>query len=370
MLKKVELYFLDVIKGKRKGVFPTCLKAILRCLSWGYQLATTCRNWAFDRGFLRRYFPPVPMVISVGNIVVGGTGKTPVTLMLAQEFYHDFDIAILSRGYRSGAEHLIAPLALCQGRGPTHPAAYCGDEPYLLAKNLPKAHIFVGKDRHKASNMAARAGAQLILLDDGMQHRHLARDYDIVVMDSLDPFGQGFFLPRGFLRESAESLSRAHLIILNHVQDNDHFEEMRQQVQRYTMAPVVGTRMEVLSIWEADQQLPLNLNGTKVGIFCGIANPDYFYRTVANLGAEIVCQETIPDHDALSTLHLHEFALRCQKQGAERIFCTEKDWVKIDSSAKLPLPINWIQMRLNLVAGANEWHSFINKVKTAMNDKY
>ena len=111
-----------------------------------------------------------------------------------------------------------------------HPASFCGDEPYMLAQNLPKAFVFVGKDRHKTSSMAAKAGAQLILLDDGMQHRRLARDFDLVVLDSYDPFGQGYFLPRGFLREGMQSLSRADLIILNHVYDHAKFLELRQQI--------------------------------------------------------------------------------------------------------------------------------------------
>lgn len=369
MLEKVELYFLDIIKGKRKGAVPAFLKMTLHMLSWGFQFGITCRNWAFDRGFLRRYFPPVPMVVSIGNIVAGGTGKTPVTLMIAQEFYRDFVIAILSRGYRSRVEHLRTPITLCQGNGPIHPATYCGDEPYLLAKNLPKAHVIVGKDRHKASNMAARAGAELILLDDGMQHRHLARDFDVVVMDSLDPFGQGFFLPRGFLRESASSLSRAHLIILNHVEDYPRFEEMREQLKDYTSAPVVGTRMEVLNVWDADGQSADSLSGKKVGVFCGIANPDYFHRTVTGLGAEVVCHETIPDHEGLSIERLTVFAQQCKEQGAERILCTEKDWVKFDSKSILPLPVGWVQMRLKLVAGEGEWNQFISHVKSNLSTR-
>src|SRR4051794_35358108 len=111
----LENYFLQVITGKRKGILSFCLRALLRVLSWPFRLLVSCRNWIFDKGWLSRYSPPVPVVISIGNIVVGGTGKTPVTLMVAKEFYEDFPIAILSRGYRSQAEALPIPVILSNG---------------------------------------------------------------------------------------------------------------------------------------------------------------------------------------------------------------------------------------------------------------
>ena len=240
MLKHIEIYYLDLVTGKRKGFLAWLLKILLLPISWIYQFFVACRNWAFDRGWVRRYTPPVPVVISIGNIVAGGTGKTPVTYLLAKEFYDEVPLAILARGYRSKAENLSAPIVLSRGQGPMHPASYCGDEPFMLAQNLPKSFVFVGKDRHKASNMAAKAGVKLILLDDGMQHRRLARDFEVVVMDALDPFGQGYFLPRGLLREGLKSLSRADLIVLNHVYDHSRFIALRQKIARYTTAPVRG----------------------------------------------------------------------------------------------------------------------------------
>src|ERR1700730_11230284 len=133
MLKKIEINFLEVFMGHRKGVIPSFFSAFTCFISFIFQVLLACRNWAFDHGRLRRYYPPVPLVISIGNIVAGGTGKTPATLMIAQEFYSEFLIAILSRGYRSRAENLSAPLVLSKGHGPMHPASYCGDEPYLIS---------------------------------------------------------------------------------------------------------------------------------------------------------------------------------------------------------------------------------------------
>lgn len=366
MLKHVELYFLDVIKGKRVGLFARFLRLVLRLLSWCYRLYVTCRNWAFDRGCLRKYSPPVPVVISVGNIVVGGTGKTPVTLMLAQEFYEEVPIAILTRGYRSKVESLAVPIVLSCGQGPMHLASYCGDEPFMLAQNFPKAFVYVGRDRHQASNMAAKAGARLILLDDGMQHRRLARDLEVVVMDACDPFGQGFFLPRGLLRDSTASLKRADLIILNHIHDPDRLHNMRQQLAKWSQAPLVATRLEVVQILDLHDLPVPSIRDRRVGIFCGIAHPDYFENTVGNQGAHVVARRFVADHAEEGLQALIAFARHCVLQGAEMLVCTEKDRVKLAGSLDLPLPVVWLKMKLVIVEGEAEWQAFIARARHAL----
>ena len=362
MLERLELYFTDLINGKKRGIIPFFLKGILRVLSWFYMVVVFFRNWLYDRGWLRRYSPPVPVVISIGNIVAGGTGKTPITLLLAQAFYDKVPLAILSRGYRSKAENLCAPMVLSRGQGPMHPASFCGDEPYMLAQNLPKAFIFVGRDRHKASNMAAKSGAQLILLDDGMQHRHLARDFEVVVMDALDPFGQGAYLPRGFLREGLRSLSRADLIVLNHSYDHQKFLEIRQKVANYTTAPVVGTKTVVEQVCDLNGMPVESLQGKKVGLFCGIAHPDYFERTVKELDAQIVKTLIVGDHMEYDPESLLLFAQQCTEEGADCLVCTEKDRVKLVESLTLPLPVYWVKMGLHFVEGEPQWRAFIDRV--------
>lgn len=365
MRKKLEVYFFELIQGQKKGFLALSIKIFLHFLSWFYQLLISCRNWAFDRGYFKPYDAPVPLVISVGNIVVGGTGKTPVTLMLAREFYDDFPIAILSRGYRSRAEYLPSPITLSHGNGPLHPASFCGDEPYLLAQNLPKAHVFVGKNRHLSSNLAAKAGAQLILLDDGMQHRQLARHLEVIVINALDPFGQGYFLPRGLLRESVTSLARADLIILNHVHEKEQFEAVKNEIIKFTKAPLMGTKMEVEKVLNLDG-CPVELQGKKVGIFCAVAHPEYFHCTVKNLGTEIVGQTYIPDHLTFKDDKLIPFCKDCQAHGAEWILCTEKDVVKLDKSVLKDLPIAWVKMRLVIVEGENHWKNFTENAKVEL----
>lgn len=366
MFENWQIYYTEVVTGQRKGIIATFLRGFLYVLSWGFRFLVTFRNWAFDRRYLRRYSPPVPLVISIGNIVAGGTGKTPVTLMLAQEFYPDIPLAILSRGYKSRAEKLSKPVVLSDGHGPLHPAEHCGDEPYLLAQHLPKAIVIVGKNRYEASNMASHAGAHVILLDDGMQHRRLGRDFEIIVVHAQDAFGQGYFLPRGFLREQTTALSRADLIIVNHITDADHFADMEQQLAPYTKAPAVGTKMEVARIWDSKKnQLP-TLKGMRVGIFCGIAHPDQFQKTVEEQGAEIVAHHFTSDHDKMDAVRLNQFAEKCHSLGAEMLVCTEKDFVKITEQTQACLPISWLEMRLCIIAGEPHWKDFIDKAKEAL----
>lgn len=364
MLKKLELYAKDIIYGRKKGIIPFFFLCILLPLSWIYRIIVKFRNWLYDQGWMRRYIPPVPLVVSIGNIVAGGTGKTPVTLLLAKAFYGRHMIAILSRGYRSKVENLESPVVLCEGNGPLFPAAYCGDEPYIYASRFPKALVIVGGNRKNAAKIAAKEGAQVILLDDAMQHRRIARDFDVVVVDVGDPFGQGYFLPRGFLREDIRSLSRADLIILNHIIDKQQFIDVKNQLIEYSLAPVVGTIGQVSVIRDLAGREIESLQGQKVGMLCAIAHPEYFRRTLEKMGVVIVSELSLADHDTVKDKALENFAQQSVKEGATYLVCTEKDRVKLNDDLKLGLPIVWIQIELNIVEGEAEWLAFLKKAET------
>lgn len=363
MFSKIEVSYTRWIRNQHHGLLPGLIKGCLRVASWGYSIVSSMRNWMFDQGWLRQYSPPVPVVISVGNIVAGGTGKTPAAQMIAQEFYLGHRLAILSRGYRSKAEKRPLSTVLSRGGGPLYSAAECGDEAVLLSQRFPKAHVYVGRDRLQSSNMAAQDGADLILLDDGMQHRFLARDYDVVVLDAGDPFGQGYFLPRGFLREDLKSLSRADLIILNHSGKGERFTSIAKQIEPYSCAPVVGTTMEVESIVDCEGGLVESIAGKKVAAFCGIANPDNFFETVAGLKAEVVLKNCVSDHFSFTKDQLEKLCKKAREKGAEMLVCTEKDKVKIPDNLVLSLPLVWLKMRLRLVEGEAVWNDFIEKIR-------
>lgn len=366
MFKNIECYFKDIIRKKKTGILSYLIRCGLLPLSWGYQAIIRGRNWLYDQGWMKHYVPPVPLVVSVGNIVAGGSGKTPVTLLLADAFYVKFSIAILSRGYRSRVEKLDQPVVLCEGRGPLYSASYCGDEPYLFAQRLPKACVIVGRDRQKASYLAAKTGVQMILLDDGMQHRSLARDFDIVVIDANDPFGQDYFLPRGFLRESKTSLSRAHLIVINHISDKEHFEAIKKQVTPYTNAPMIGTCWQFNHMYDLQGEVCSPVPGEKVGMFCGIAYPERFKKTLEDIGFDVVAEYKLADHAEIREKDLERFAKVCQKKEAQWLICTEKDRVKLKDHLCMPLPIAWIKMDLKVTEGQNEWQTFLSKIESKM----
>jgi tetraacyldisaccharide 4'-kinase len=250
-----------------------------------------------------------------------------------------------------------------KGHGPTHPASYSGDEAFLAAKNFPKAIVVVGKDRRKSALAASRLGAKMIVLDDALQHRRIARDKEVIVMDMNDPYGLGHFLPRGLLREGISALSRADLIILNHTQDHSAFEKFKIELSHHTSAPVVGTKVEVTGAYTVNSGESVSLDGKKAAVFCGIAHPDYFVKTVEGMGAKVVCEHFMPDHDPFSLDRLIDFSREATKLGAEFLVCTEKDQVKMGSVPEGILPVVWIKMRLTVTEGKKAWTDFIEQGK-------
>lgn len=352
------------MRDKKRGPLALLLKTLLRFLSWPYRFIVFLRNWAYDHEWIRQYQPPIPVVISVGNLIVGGSGKTPITLLLAQEFYGESTLAIIARGYRSPAEKLASPIILSVGKGPLHSAAYCGDEAYLLSDNLPNAFVFVGRDRIKSSMMAANAGIDIAFLDDGMQHRRIGRDYEVIVMGVGECLEKGFFFPRGLLRESPKSLSRAHLVVLADVEDGAMFQQGKEHIRMYTDAPVVGTRVAVTHIYDLQGNELSSVKDKRVAIFSGIAHPERVVKTVAGLGADIVFRRFFRDHHFFHPDEIARLATLSQQEGAEMLVCTEKDKVKISEVSDVKLPIVWIKIEHQVAEGKQEWEQFVQQVKT------
>ena len=355
-----QIYYLRVIRKEERGLFALLFRFILRLLSFPFCWMVAARNFAYDHGWLPIYTPPVPLVISIGNLVAGGVGKTPVTLMIAEIFYPDFPLAILTRGYRSEAEKLSTPTLLCRAQGPIHPASFAGDEPFLIAENLPKAIVIVGKNRCESSRLAAKMGAKLLLLDDGMQHRRVQRDQEVVVIDLNDPWGLNAFLPRGLLREGKNGLKRADLIIVNHAEDTKALQKLKIEISKLTSAPIVGTSVDVIGVFDLENRA-LDLKGCKVALFCGLAHPEYFVKTAETLGIERVKELFVSDHEGLSLEKLLAFSKKARHSQAKYLLCTEKDKVKLSSTTDELLPIAWVKMKLRIVEGKSHFDAFVAK---------
>jgi len=317
---------------------------ILYPLSLFFRLLLHVRHFFYDHHLFSTNKAPLP-VISVGNIVVGGSGKTSLVYFLAKELQRHFLVAVASRGYGSPPRTL--PLRVASNT----PYVRCGDEPLLLSRLLPHVHVYVCKNRLLAARQAHAEGAKILLLDDGMQHRKIARDLEIVLLDSKNPFAKSRFLPYGLLRELPQRLACADLLVLNHVEEGKDYASLRGTLACYTKAPVVGMRY----------QLRTPLPYKRVGVFCALGTPQRFLEMLYMQKVEVVATLLHADHKPFFLKELTTFAKRCQSLGAEAILCTEKDAVKLPFELYLPLPVLPLHAELEIVFGKEEWQKVLQK---------
>ncbi|NGX39598.1 MAG: Tetraacyldisaccharide 4'-kinase [Chlamydiae bacterium] len=336
----VESQIIDIIEGKKSAPIT---KALLQAMSQGYRVGAYARNLAYD-AFIPSQTLPVP-VISIGNIVVGGTGKTPFVHYLAKQLVSHMKVAILSRGYRRKGNNT---LLVTKESSPNE----VGDEPYFLAQKLPEAQVIVGPNRYSSGLKAATLGAEVILLDDGMQHRSLLRDIEIVVMHADDLFGKGYYLPRGFLRDSPRRLKAADQIILTGVKNAEDFAKQKERIRKFTDAPITAMEMTATKAGE--------IKSKKVASFCAIARPERFMSTLKDLGAEVVMHREKPDHFSFSEEELEVFSNEAKTSGAECLVCTEKDAVKLSPKLQTTLPIIPLAITLTPSHGKEELETLMD----------
>ena len=279
---------------------------------------------------LPSYQGPVP-IISVGNLAVGGTGKTPVVDYLIKFcLAHGRRVAVVSRGY-GGRKHPGVQI-VSGGNGPLLEPEQCGDEPYLLARRNPQALVLVSPKRADAVRQAVEEyGAEIILLDDGFQHLAVQRDFDIVLLDAQRPLGNGQLLPAGLLREPVSALGRGDLFLLTRC-DN------KTGCDLPVKGPVLHCRHALAdhALNLKGQQVPLASLGGKRGIaFAGIAEPAGFFRSLKDKGLGLVVEFSFADHCSYGESELRQLTAACQE--ADYLITTEKDAVKLNA-LNLPLP--------------------------------
>ncbi len=310
----------------------------LSLLSYLFRFCVFFRNVLFQIKILPIYYSK-KKVVSIGNIVAGGTGKTSFVALLAKAVGKP--VAILERGYR--AKRRQNKPVICN-------SVDQGDEAYLLARTLDFAKVIVAKKRKDSAKMAESMKVDYILLDDGMQHRYLHRDIEIVILHSSDLFGKNAFLPRGLLRDSPKRLKAANYIVINGVRSELEFLAAAKRIREYSNAKMIGTSYEIQNVKE--------LENKKVAAFCGIGKPDEFYNLLHSIGCRIVLSETLADHAHFD--NIDDFILKAHQCGAESIVCTEKDYVKLKNGrAIIPL-----RVALKVEYGAEAFEQLCQEIGT------
>jgi tetraacyldisaccharide 4'-kinase len=342
-------------------------------LSGIYKGAVKLRLLLYRERFIHDHHLGVP-VISVGNITVGGTGKTPVVELLAKSLRDKGRrVAILSRGYKSKRQRkaplswrIAAKLGLARkpkclparvvsdGVNVLLDSHSAGDEPFMLAHNCPGVPVVVDRNRVKAGAQAIRKfGADVLILDDGLQYLKLKHRYDIVLVDKTAPFGTGYMLPRGTLREPPKSLRRASYIFLTK-SDGDS-EEVIAQIRRYNpFADIIECRHRPVHFQNihTGERLPLDaFRGKYVGALSGIAVPESFENGCRKLGAKVHWTARFTDHHRFQEKEITQFIDRCIKADAHAILTTEKDYVRFPKLEPTEVPIYFLRVEIEITRG-------------------
>jgi tetraacyldisaccharide 4'-kinase len=350
-----------IIKNIEEHKSPA-LCHVLYGMSLLFKAGATLRGYIYDKGWKKSKKASIP-IICIGNITAGGTGKTPFVYRLACDLKSSMKLAIISKGYRSlGVTHqdVITPIDKSFREVDS---TYCGDEPFLLKKRLPEVEVLLSKNRGLAIQVAKKRGVEAVILDDGFQMKSLIKDLVVVMLAAKDLFGKGFYLPRGYLRDSPKRLQEADLICItqNPLQPLS-FKPLVEEIRRYSTAPIIGAYMQPTGI---KGQLSLEcsqVKGKKVGVFCGIGRPVSYLETLRYLEVDIVETLLMPDHCLPSESQFTHFSHSCKTKGAEILLCTEKDFVKIVNPHYDLLPICYVETYLDIVYGQEDYEVFKEKI--------
>ena len=320
------------------------------------------------------------LVVSVGNITMGGTGKTPVVELLARTLRdRGREVAILSRGYKShdlkkpqrwqewwGPVMHDPPKIVSDGRELRLGPKYGGDEPYMLAKNLNGVRVVVDKNRIKSGFFALeRLGADTLILDDGMQYLKLGHELDIVLVDSGSPFGNNALIPRGTLREPPTSLRRASYIFITKCRNLDN-EELIAKIRKYNRTAEIiecthGPQY-LENVFTGERQPLEYLKDKWIACISGIANPEGFENSVSELGGKVDIRKRYTDHHWFDEKEIDAFMNRCADRAMDLIVTTEKDAVRFPRPTDLDVPIYFLRIEVDILRGAEAWERCIDRM--------
>jgi len=383
ILERFERYAVDVILERREGGRANALKFVLGGFSRLYERAVQIRLGLYRRRILRPQELGCP-VVSVGNLTVGGTGKTPVAEMLARELQRrGRRVAILSRGYKSVPRpfmqrlrnklfkhrDLFPPRIVSDGREVLLDSRRAGDEPHMLAKNLPGVCVLVDKDRVKSGLHALRHfDSDILLLDDGLQYQRLRHGIDVVLIDRQSPFGNERLLPRGTLREPPANLSRASYIIVTK-SGPEPDEALLARLRTLNRTAAIIECSHAPRHWEdlkTGAKFPLgHLRGRHVGALSGIARPESFEEGVRQLGAVVEVSKAFADHHRFTKKEILRFLEWCDRRSLDALVTTEKDAVRFPDIDQPQVPMLFLRVEIEILRGGSHWEELLSRLAAA-----
>jgi len=375
-----ETFVLEVILEERRGKAADLVRLILFVLSKVFLLIVKLRRFLYNVRILRDSTLGV-QVIAIGNITVGGTGKTPVVEKFARELQNQGrTVAILSRGYRSKPPPLskrlldrillrsdtTPPRVVSDGKSLLLDSETAGDEPYMLASNLKDVVVLVDKDRVKSGRYAIeKFGCDTLLLDDGFQYWKLAgRRRDIVLIDCQAPFGNEYLLPRGTLREPGSHLARASTIFITKSDGNT--ARLRARIAKHnSTAGIIECVHQPLyfeDVFTGERHDLDLLKGKKVAALSGIAQPESFENSLLKLGADLVYSKRFADHHRFTQQEILNAVNRGKKRQAQIILTTQKDAVRFPKIDRRDLPFYFMRVEIKIVTGAKDFHDCVRQI--------
>lgn len=380
-LENLEQFAIDVILERRRGKRAALLRFGLLGLSQIYKALVSLRLRLYRNRILRERNLGC-LVVSIGNLTVGGTGKTPVVEKFARALQDGGrKVAILSRGYKSvkpplwqrlrnrlagGEKELNPPRVVSDGKQLLLDSKTAGDEPYMLAANLKDVIVITDKDRVKSGLHAIREyNVDTLILDDGLQYLRLRHRLDVVLIDRYQPFGNDFMLPRGTLREPPKNLRRASYIFITKC-NGDSNEKLIERIRKYNRTAEIIECMHKpmhLENIETRQRMPLEaLKGQEIGALSGIAVPESFESGLERLGAKIVVRRRYTDHHRYTEQEIISFINFCIDRAADMIVTTEKDSVRFPRLPRVDLPIYFLRVEIGILSNEESFTDCINRI--------
>jgi len=378
-LENLEQFGIDVVLERRHGFRAGILRGILYALSFIYERLVQLRLYLYRKRVFRERALGC-LVISIGNLTVGGTGKTPIVEKFARALQSGGRrVAILSRGYKSvprkrswldriQKKDVDPPRVVSDGKSLLLDSLTAGDEPYMLAHNLRDVIVLVDKDRVKSGRFAIdKWNIDTLLLDDGLQYLHLKHRLDMVLVDRQAPFGNEFLLPRGTLRESPRNLRRASYIFItkNTGEPNNALIQRIRHFNRTAEIIECAHKPLYLQNVYTGERLPLeHLRDAFIGSLCGIAVPDSFEGGLKALGAHVDLAKQYIDHHYYTEAELRSFIGRCIRRDLAMIVTTEKDAVRMPRlpEADVKVPIYFLRVEIEILSGHESWEHCVARI--------